>query len=132
MKRPCVSHGCGVALWLLGGTLLMGCGSSPPAQPVNTALAMQSLQRTLDAWKAGAHPSDLRKSSPEIIAQDMAWMENRTLVRYEITGAGQRMDANLCVPVQLVLGTPSGQRESHDVVYIVGTDPVITVFRQMF
>jgi hypothetical protein len=61
----------------------------------------------------------------------MDWMTGFKLVDYEIIGTGTVRDTQLRCPVKLSLEKPDGQALSKEVAYVVGTDPVITVFREI-
>ena len=43
---------------------------------------------------------------------------------------GRDDDANLRIPVRLVVREPDGREAEKQVKYVVGTDPTITVFRE--
>lgn len=110
-----------------------GCSSQGPrAAPVDPGLARSTLRTVLDAWKDGQSPEALQDRTPSIVAQDMDWRTGHQLVEYEIDGEGEAIDANLYCPVRLQLRGPDGKSITKNVRYIVGTDPVLTVFREMF
>ncbi len=64
--------------------------------------------------------------------QDRDWETGSTLVAFEVRGAGKAEDANLLCDVRLKLRGAGGREVEKDVTYIVGTDPVLTVFRKVF
>ena len=109
-----------------------GCGGPRQAAPVNPDKARAALKTTLDAWKSGQKPDDLRKGSPAITAQDMDWMQGFALIDYQLEGDGQAIDANLLCPVKIVVKDDKGRETEKKVKYTVGTDPVLTVFREIF
>lgn len=110
-----------------------GCaGSGPPAAPVDPEQARSTLRAVLEAWKGGESPESLQERSPSIVVQDMDWKMGYELVGYEVDGPGQAIDANLFCPVRLQLRSPDGKDLEKNVRYIVGTDPVLTVFREIF
>ena len=112
---------------------LCGCTSEgPQAAPVDLDLARSTLQTVLDAWKSGETTESLQSRSPSIVAQDMDWQTGWALAGYQIDGPGEAVDANLYCPVRLELRSPDGKNVTKNVRYIVGTDPVLTVFREMF
>jgi hypothetical protein len=115
-------------------TLLTACNNQRPnlAAKVEPEKARTTLTQTLDAWKAGKSPDDLKSLSPKIVAQDMDWQRGMTLKRYELLGDGVERDANLECQVKLSLVDKQGQAVEKTVTYIVGTDPVLTVFRKVF
>jgi hypothetical protein len=112
--------------------LATGCGSGPRrAGPVDAKLARDCLQKALESWKNGELSNGLRDASPSITVQDMDWKTGYTLVTYEILGDDKEDAANLHCPVRLTLRDPRGREVKKKVTYVVGTDPVITVFREM-
>jgi hypothetical protein len=111
---------------------LSGCGSGvKTAAPVDPDLARKTLHITLESWKRGESPAELKQRSPAIIAQDFDWISGSELLDFEIAGPGQALDANLICPVKLILAGADGGTNEKTVDYIVGTDPVLTVFRKM-
>lgn len=111
-------------------SLMIGCSKGPPlAAPVDPDKARTSLRMTLDAWKAGKPIDAMEKESPPITAQDFDWMAGAKLTDYKVLGDGKAEDANLRVPVQLMIRDSQGRAATKTVNYIVGTDPKITVFR---
>jgi hypothetical protein len=121
------------AIWLSLFVLCIaaGCTRQQHAAPVNPELARKSLRQVLDGWKHGDDMASLRQASPSITVQDMDWTTGYKLLDYEIIGDGKYDDANLLCPVKLKLQDPKGNAVNREVTYMVGTDPVITVFREM-
>ncbi len=117
-------------LCLLIACLPAGCG--PRVYGVNQSLARETLVQVLDRWKAGATPESLQSGSPKIVVQDMDWMSGVKLADYEITGPEKVLESNLVVKVKLDLVDKSDQKVSKTVGYVVTTNPVLTVFRDMF
>lgn len=110
--------------------LAAGCsGSGARAAPVDPARARSALETTLECWKKGDKLETLKTASPPITAQDLDWMAGNTLVAYEIADDAKNDDANLRVPVKLTMRSPQGKEIKKAVVYLVGTSPSITVFR---
>ena len=127
LRRPT-----GLALLLPLLLLLSGCSKQGSmAAPVDEDQAHTTLVETLDAWKAGRLPADLRSASPEIIAQDPDWENGMKLQEYEAVGKGEKRDANLESQNTLTRVDPQGTIVTKSVTYIVGTDPVLTVFRKV-
>jgi hypothetical protein len=109
-----------------------GCGSGPRrAGPVDVELARESLRMALESWKKGEAPNALRDASPSITIQDMDWKAGLVLVTYEMQGEEKEDAANLHCPVRLTLRDQQGREIKKPVTYVIGTDPVITVFREM-
>lgn len=118
-------------LVLLFASAVAGCGQKPP-DPVEPLLAQETLVRVLDGWKAGLQPADFQKQTPPVVVQDMEWQEGAKLVSYETLAAGMPVDANLHCNVRLVLAAADGTESTKTVTYMVGTHPVLTVFRKLF
>jgi hypothetical protein len=112
---------------------LAGCGrSGQTAPPVDPGRALEALKTTLESWKNGETPEQLKGGPAAITAQDFDWMAGFQLVDYQIESEGQNDDANLRVPVSLTMKDPSGKEVKKQVKYVVGTAPAVTVFRDMF
>lgn len=109
-------------------TLLAGCSGSKNA-PVDADRARDALKTTLDGWKKGDSPAALKDGSPSITVQDLDWLAGARLVDYQVDGEGKAVEANLYVPVKLTLRTKDGKEVKKNVSYVVGTSPIVTVFR---
>ena len=109
--------------------LFAGCSGSQQAAPVDSGRARDALKLALDGWKKGDLPSALKDGSPSITVQDMDWLAGATLVDYEVAGEGKAVEANLYVPVKLTLRPKKGKDIRKRVSYVVGTSPILTVFR---
>lgn len=107
-----------------------GCGGGP-SHPVDSGVARKTLVEALDRWKSGQKPDDLQKSTPAIVVQDLDWLGGAELVAYEVVGDGEPLDANLLARVKLTLKGKDGKEVEKTVAYLVGTSPVLTVFRDM-
>ena len=117
----------------VAGMLFGGCsGEGARAARVNPPRAREALRTALESWKKGEPPSALKSASPAIVIQDFEWQAGQKLVGYEVTSDGSDDDANLRIPVRLMLRDPGGREVQKEVVYVVGTSPVLTVFREMF
>lgn len=124
--RPFFSH---TKLWAFGLPILfMGCAGGYRNAPVEPDLARSTLNTALSAWKSGSTVDSLRAQSPEIVVQDTDWSKGAKLVDFEVLGAGEPVDANLVAKVELSLES-GGKPVSKTVTYVVGTSPVLTVFR---
>lgn len=108
---------------------LSGCGG-PRNKPVKVDLAKTTLVQVLDHWKSGGAIDELQKRSPKIVVQEMQWSNGAKLQEYRITGEGRAEDASWWSEVELTLVPPAGgEPTKKNFTYIVGTDPVLTVFR---
>jgi hypothetical protein len=110
--------------------LLVGCSSGNP-HPVKVDVAQQTLESTMESWKEGKTPDDLKNESPSVVVQDTEWSAGTKLLSYEIIGEGKPVDANLIAKVKLKLSNTEGKETEKTVTYVVGTSPVLTVFRDI-
>ncbi|MBA3313267.1 MAG: hypothetical protein M3552_04685 [Planctomycetota bacterium] len=110
---------------------LGGCQNGLVAAPVDVSVAQQTLTRVLDGWKAGATVESFQTETPPVVVQDRDWQTGLALIDYESRSPGKAFDANLHCDVTLTLRDADGKEVKKDVIYIVGTDPVLTVFRQI-
>jgi hypothetical protein len=117
-------------LWAaaVGWVVVVGCGRRNV--PSDAPLARQSLATALESWQAGDLPSKIRESSPAITMVDPEWEIGQKLERFEIVGPEVDTGANLMCPVKLVFKNERGTESTSQVKYVVGTNPVITVFRE--
>ncbi len=113
------------ALWIT----LSGCGG-PRNKPVKVDLAKTTLNQVLEHWKSGGNMDDLQKWSPKIVVQEMQWTNGAKLQEYRIIGEGRAEDASWWCELELTLvPAAGGEPTKKNFTYIVGTDPVLTVFR---
>jgi hypothetical protein len=112
-------------LLLAGVSLTAGCGETGAALPLDQELARKSLEKAMEAWKAGKTPADLQ---PEITIGDPAWNSGRKLASFEILRDKETSDgSNLHIRVKRSFADGGATSES-EVIYIVGTSPLITIF----
>ncbi|MCO6453883.1 MAG: hypothetical protein J5I93_01095 [Pirellulaceae bacterium] len=116
--------------WLLAAIALTspGCGGGPRLT-LDKDVARQALAAFLDSWVRGERLEELRSRPQAIVGSDPDWSAGRKLMRYKI---GQETDdgTNLHVDAEVVLGSERGAEVTQQVTYIVGTSPVVTVFRK--
>jgi hypothetical protein len=107
---------------------LIGCGERR-AKPVDVELARATLIDVLNHWKQGGAIDDLRKASPEIVVQEAIWTGGKSLDEFTLADQGRTEDANWYCEVELTLSPrDGGPPVKKTVTYVVGTDPVLTVF----
>lgn len=117
-------------LILLVPLAVSGCNSGGAADlAVEPDLARESLVAFLDAWQAGRSPADLQTRSPSIIAGDHAFAVGTKLISYTLVGDDADDGANLHTSVDIVLQDDQAGEVQQRVAYIIGTEPVITIFR---
>lgn len=116
-----------VAAALLVGALLTGCGDGGGRDlSLDKELARSSLAKFLDSWKQGQTPAALESADPPITGRDVDWDNGLKLADYKIESAETVDGSNLHLSAALTI---QGQPQSRTVTYVVGTSPVVTVFR---
>jgi hypothetical protein len=110
-----------------------GCSGTSGLDTVRPDLAKDTLILALTDWKNGVEVPDLLQArTPPIVVQDMDWSAGTKLQEFELQGEGKSVGANLSIEVQLTLVDSAGKSTQQKVWYLVGTDPALTVFRDMF
>jgi hypothetical protein len=115
----------------LGGLLMVaGCGGThSKPMPLDEQVAKDSFKAFLDAWQAGEQQSALKNKSPSIVGGDPEWEAGAKLISYKVLDTAKSDGSNLHPTAELVLQTNQG-RQTSKITYVVGTSPVITVFRK--
>jgi len=106
----------------------VGCSGTPDV--VRPTVAKETLITALTAWKNGDAPTLLRETSA-IVVQDMDWTAGAKLQDFKLQDDGKAVGANLSIEVELSLVDAAGAATQQKVWYLVGTDPALTVFRDM-
>ena len=108
--------------------LLFATGCSQPQHRVEPDTAQRVLEDVLKSWQQGDSPESWQTREPSVVVQDFDWKSGSKLVSFEILET-EAVDANLHCKVQLTLSSDQGKKE-RTVTYLVGTSPVLTVFRE--
>ncbi len=119
------------SLLVLAVALLAGCSGPSQANPVDPALARESLKTALDHWKKGEDPKSLQSSATPMVAKDFDWDSGAKLLDYQILDDNVE-HTNLRVQVKITLsqqGTSKSVEKKAS--YVVGTSPSVTVFRDI-
>jgi hypothetical protein len=111
---------------------LSGCGQNAAPVVADQGRAREILDTTLASWKKGDTVEALKKASPSVLVEDPKWKRGDKLSRFEVEGDGKPSGAERAFTVTLWLADASGKEVREQVVYKVGTDPIVTVFRSMF
>ncbi len=109
----------------------IGCAGTSGNDTVRPDVAKETLIAALTAWMGGELPEHLQTRSPAIVVQDMDWSAGHKLLDFELLGDGKSVGANLSIEVQLTLVDTEDKKNEQKVWYLVGTDPALTVFRDM-
>jgi len=107
-------------------SLLAGCARNARGLSVNETAARDACQTFLTAWKDGKKAQDL---APKITGKDSDWDAGFVLESFEILPEQRSDGANLFFKVRQKVKTPAGAVQEQEVGYVVGTSPVVTVFR---
>ena len=114
---------------LLAIVALAGCKQGARSLPLDQDVARQSLETFLKSWKEGKKPADLKNATPSIVVGDPDWEAGKTLVDYKRLPEERSDGTNLHTSVEATLTDASGATRTRTINYIVGTSPVITIFR---
>jgi hypothetical protein len=106
---------------------LIGCEQNARGLAVDKAGARQFCTTFLTAWKDGKKAADLR---PKITGNDSDWEAGKILESFEILPDERTDGANLFLTVRRTIKAPEGASQQQEVEYVVGTSPVVTVFRR--
>ena len=98
--------------------------------PADPEQARQALRSALDAWSRGEKSDSLRGGAPPIHVVDGDWDRGLRLAKYYLAPDDQESGPNLLCPVQLSLRDGRGRSFNKRVVYLVGTDPHVSIVRE--
>lgn len=115
-----------LALFTIGG-----CGKNEIAV-ADQDQAKKLLDETLTSWKKGETVDALKSASPSILVEDPKWKRGAKLSKFEIEDDGKPSGAERAFTVSLWLADSKGKEVREQVVYKVGTNPILTVFRALF
>lgn len=130
IRRKFARNMCWQLALVLFGFVLPGCDRGARSLTLDKDLARQSLHKFLQCWADGGAPKSLSVQKPSIIGRDPAWDQGQKLTAYSFVqettdGTNLHITAELHFP-----GKGEDQEaKSRHVRYVVGTSPVITVFR---
>jgi hypothetical protein len=116
-------------LLALAALMVAGCGAYNKPMPLDKQVAKDSFKAFLDAWKAGEQQTALKDKTPSIVGGDPDWGAGAKLIDYKVVEQEKDDGSNLHPTAELVLQTAEG-RQTSKITYVVGTSPVITVFRE--
>lgn len=113
---------------LVGLMVIAGCSRTARDLKLDANVARAALEKAMQAWVDGKKPADLK---PEITVGDSVWNSGKTLVSFEIKTTEEKSDGtNLYIPVVRQLKDDKGRITKSEMLYVVGTSPVITIFPQ--
>jgi hypothetical protein len=119
--------------WLVGCvavlTPLGGCNQGARSLMLDQDVARQSLETFLKSWQEGKAPADLKNATPAIIVGDADWEAGKKLVEYKRLPEEKSDGTNLHMVAELTLRRADGNLSKRKINYVVGTSPVITIFR---
>ncbi len=118
-------------LLLFMSLYISGCGYSAAEHRVTSTTARSTLESVLKSWQAGESSESWQEKTPKVVVQDMDWRAGAKLQSFEILGEGEAIDANLHCQVKLKFAQPQNGKKEVTVTYLVGTSPVLTVFREL-
>jgi hypothetical protein len=113
-------------MWVAVALAAGACRQTSRDLSLDEARAREACKTVLEAWQAGKQPADLK---PDIIASDYVWLSGQKLVSFEVLPEEFNDGTNLHINVALTLQDADGKEKKSNALYIVGTSPVVTVFR---
>jgi hypothetical protein len=124
----------GFILRLLGACLLVsaswGCARTAANLPLDKELARESFRVFLESWQHGDKPESLKERSPSIVSGDPDWESGKRLLGFRIVDDQHDDGTNSHITVELQLEGRRGSPTTSQLTYVVGTSPVITIFRK--
>lgn len=115
--------------WIVAFSTLPAC-SEPRAAAVDPELARTTLREVLEHWKQGGTMEELQERARPVVVQEAHWSSGQVLQDFAVVDEGRIEDANLFSEVELTLVPQGGGSPiKKKVTYVIGTDPVLTVFR---
>ena len=105
---------------------ILGCDRSARSLSLNQPKAREACNAFLTAWKNGKQVADLK---PKIIGRDSDWETGKKLESCVILKDERSDGPNLHLTVRRIVKDSTGREIQQEVFYVVGTSPVVTVFR---
>lgn len=119
-----------VCFFLIGLITVSGCGPKAGSPyKLDRALAFDSMKLFLETWRDNGSLAALKDRTPSIVGKDADWNKGAKLLSFTIPSDGKDDGTNLYLDVQLELETSSGEKRQKTIRYIIGTQPVVSVFR---
>lgn len=106
--------------------VLAGCSRSARSLSLNQPKAREACTAFLKAWKEGKKVGDL---APKIVGRDSDWEAGKKLEEFDLSPEDHSDGTNLHLKVRRIVKDDKGRQVNEEVAYVVGTSPVITVFR---
>ena len=106
--------------------VMAGCSRSARSLSLNQPKAREACTEFLKAWQNGKKVGDL---APKIIGRDSDWDAGKKLDAFELLPEEHSDGTNLHLKVRRIVKDGQGRSINQEVAYVVGTSPVITVFR---
>lgn len=115
-------------LWVLTGCA----GNAVSSQPANSERAREALTSVLECWKSGQGHDAPGRLSPPIRVADEDWIFGAQLVDFALaeSDATNQVGPTIHWPVNLTLRDSKAQSTRRNVLYLVITDPQVSVIRQ--
>jgi hypothetical protein len=115
---------------VLFSTILLGCNQGARSLALDKDLARQSLNKFLQCWADGGEAKSLSVQKPSIIGRDPAWDQGTKLAAYSLVQeSSDGTNLHITAELHFKSAVEGQETESRHIRYVVGTSPVITVFR---
>ncbi len=111
-------------------TAMSGCGpKSGSPYKLDRTVAFDSMKLFLETWRDNGSLAVLKDRTPSIVGKDADWSKGVKLLSFTIPSDGEDDGTNLLLDVQLNLETSTGEKRQKTIRYIIGTEPVVSIFR---
>jgi hypothetical protein len=105
---------------------VVGCSRNARNLSLNQPQAREACTAFLKAWQEGKKASDL---APKIVGRDSDWEAGKKLQAFDLLPGDRSDGTNLHLKVRRIVKDDKGRQINEEVAYVVGTSPVVTVFR---
>lgn len=109
--------------------LCSGCSKGARSLKLDKDLAHKSFEQFLTAWRDGKSSKELQDQSPQIICNDFEWNSGKKLISFKILEDEFSDGTNLTLAAEITIAVDGRPTPPQKVEYVVGTSPVITIFR---
>lgn len=106
-----------------------GCDQGARSLKLDKEVGRKALTEFLSLWKEGRSVGEFAVAHPQAAAADPDWEAGVKLVSFTV---GNETDdgTNLHIAVDMVLRATDGSESTQKITYLVGTSPVLSIFRK--
>lgn len=115
-------------LFAAGCLILLGCERSTPS-PSDPALARETLNNALAAWKKGDSHEAYKQAAPNVTVVDRYWQKGVKLLEYELPAEGSPDGYDVQFRAKLTTQEPDGKSGKKTAIFNVSTTPALVIVR---